>query len=367
MKNTWKHASASINCGLVTVYQVTTRPTHLYLCMTTSRPGETPSMSFPDDNNPPHRKSFRFITERIIEQEEPGETTQHTFQFQWPTLGTMFWCISTDDVRPTAGTAFSPIFAYMIQWENIEYVTDWTTAFKSPNPWQADLGILVTHNVVSRDVDWYESRAGSPIVLRSPPLGGFFGSPLCNQWVSLVPSVYIPNIHVTSFRFYIEFAFVPRSITNNNIRSLDLAGRSTPNTSGAPAAQVGWLTPNKGPRIISLYQLYHMPALFGQTAIYEADPRLDFIRYTAATDTGVFNNQSYGFGAVRVATSASQLLDVSSLWRTMRLRPSPIPDLGYPQQNPEPNKRWLWFPNSPGQSINALPSLPGRILDLWLD
>lgn len=325
-RNTWTKTTASLDCGTVTLVMTTKRPAHHYLAITQKRPGQTPSMSFPDDNQPTHRRNYRFITETIIEQTEPGETTTHTFTFPWPPRGLIFWAIASDALDPRRLTSKSPVYAYMLDIKASVFVEPWKTVSLTrslPQGWTATGG--GNYEVGPGVLHLFATDSG--ISIRHA-----FSLPVdtpeaCTTFLQIEGTTYDGDKALLFQQAWIHFVFGGGFNLGGYDRAIYVHANSCDaNSLTLPATDI------QLKRIVG-NRLYNLSALArdevarcgSPSTPYNGKPLTEISFNLNAISTPGHRNASLQVGPLAIYTVSTTLHDVSSLWRRMNLWPSPRP------------------------------------------
>src|ERR1044072_8589915 len=85
------HQTLTLTCGTLVIDMRTATSDHLWLLYTTIDAGFNPVEDFQQQQTKAHHYNYTATIEGVIEQEEPGNTTTHTFRFPWPANREALW------------------------------------------------------------------------------------------------------------------------------------------------------------------------------------------------------------------------------------------------------------------------------------
>lgn len=181
-----KQHSVSISCGIVTVYLQTDRHYHLWMLQAVIPPliNEEPPVQKPPTRA--HRLSYRLVVDRGLEQQEDGQTTDHTFVFPLPFFsGRLYYMFiwTSNDARKIAQT---PIFCFDIV-QTVQAIETWPDGF--PGIWGWSSTINPGASLTSSPGQVVLSAAGNAVLasigINLATIPGYTPSAPCDSFLAI--------------------------------------------------------------------------------------------------------------------------------------------------------------------------------------
>jgi len=317
------HQTATIHCSTVTVNMTTSTAQHLWLLWTTKEPFIRPRPFRNQESTRPHQNNFSLQIMGDVEQQEPGNTTQHTFVLPWPYTATRLFFYSINQGTGKIKASRSPIFAYDIS-PQILFEETWSISGKPDLPWlhpgtppapfpYTGGGSLILRNSIDRS---------DALHLDLVALLGDSPSVLCNLFL---------RVKIGNFQLGLPTDDAQGSVL------IVYAG-----SAGSPANRDGRFTLGQDPCVVSDGN-YTYPASLNSTVGFPLSPMLLELpdicgnpddppppaAYASelrliASSSGPLNPQRewfFTYGPVQIGTTSGVMTDVSGQWRHKRIAP----------------------------------------------
>ena len=317
------HQSAVYSCGLVTMTITTNTAMHLWLLSTFKHPFVRPIPFRGQQSAVPHQNNMSLEIQRVTEQEEPGNTTTHTFVFPWPAGAQILWMYTINQGTGGLKATRSPLFAYSLRQEplldekwlhGLTGTYDWQYQATQPgSTFNAYPGQLIYTGGIG--------FSGSATFDVSPAsvLGQ---TPACDLYLRL--SAYATSASINTF---VGISFQLQNATHTNQQIFDVMYRVNPLDPGADGTIHGYYQDNgiQNPELgLALGDAFYHPVFPSPVTPIPYDPAF-ITAFTIFTDSGGNPPASQAvrvvFNTLLIASAAGQLTDVSGEWRKLRLAP----------------------------------------------
>lgn len=322
------HQTLSYNCGLIEVNMTSHTPQHLWLLYTTKAPQVDPIPDIQQPGNRPHQNNFRTFIEGVIEQEEPGETTHHTFHFALPPSQGIIWFYTINMGVHGLKATRSPIFAY-------EFIPTpiWQETWQQPDVfnhgWQfTDFPpFSLAYPSLNRLLERKSNIGTSSVQTASADLGNGFGPVVgpFNDCPILFTFTMPPDDTTTPFgQNQIFLRLEPYFRAGFGI-SLYIVPQPNGNgiTDAPPPVNRMVLAVPPGERTISLHAIIALRHAAYPTSMTPGQTSVNQISLSTGghLDTPFYIHES-NFGPLSFYEQSLTPKDVSKYWRAMRLRPT---------------------------------------------
>lgn len=128
------HQEVVLACGMLTVTMRTSTAQHLWLLWTVKSPYIRPIPFRGQQSTVPHQNNLSLEIMGDVEQEEPGNTTEHTFMLPWPGQADTIFFYSINLGTGSLKASRSPLFVYKLTQSPLLF-EDWSKGLTGNYPW----------------------------------------------------------------------------------------------------------------------------------------------------------------------------------------------------------------------------------------
>lgn len=317
------HQQATLNCSTLTVNMTSGTAQHLWLLYSFKDPFVRPRPYRNQQSERPHQNNFSLEIQGDVEQQEPGNTIDHTFVLPWPYATTRLYFYSINQGTGGLKATRSPIFAYEIT-PQILFEETWSVTGKPDLQWYRN-GNPVTNvpyngggTVLLRGsidtADYVELVVGD-LIDRNP-------ATLCNMFVRVETRNFLLGFPTDSAHGEIIFVYanaIGQTSARNGLFTFPHDPCSIQPTNyvypASPSATIGFPV---SPMMLTLPNICGEP---NDPPI--ADAWLHVLRLFASSAGPLdpFREWFFPYGKVQIGTTAGTLTDVSGQWRHKRIAP----------------------------------------------
>lgn len=317
----------SLTCGQLHIDMFSKPDEHLWLLWTTKTPRTRRNLDRRQANLVTHSNNYLMFIEGVVEQNEPGITFHHTFDFTWPKGATEIWFYTINKSTGSAKQTRSPIFAY----EFSDFIT-LTEPFVGGqlNPlmgWQGNpFGNQQSSNI--NGGHWTGSHQvppngpGTMLYLQSnvsPPLA--FTSPCRTTIVFSFNGDYVGN-------FYSAGGLLVTMDDPIGGGHWDLflqagTGTNEPAFNPMQGPDTGWLALGSGVHTYTLQDLMDITPtnLFGYTNPTSPTTQLQALGYMNPQGQLLVGQANFNFGPIQVLDNNAAFKDDSRFWQHKHVQP----------------------------------------------
>lgn len=317
------HNSVSYDCGELTVILTSNTSQHLWLLWSAKTPYIRPIKDRRQNGTVPHQNNLSLEIQGDIEQEEPGNTTTHTFHLPWPTGAQQIWFYSINQGTGNIKATRSPLFAYELANTPLLYET-WSTQPNGDLGWQVNSlpgGATLTAASPFGRVNIPASASGG-ISLDLSLNPTIQATTLCDLAISA--EAYMTQDQPNAFLLLnLEF----RDAFTGLLSRRDIYIKQSAFGCVAMFSDGQVLTPifgfTQGTRL-PMKTIYNAPGgPCGNTPFVTGDPILQAVAFSV-TRAGPPNNlgaTAFIVSRLQLSSLSGQLTDISGEWRNKRLAP----------------------------------------------
>lgn len=317
------HQTVTLTCSTLLVEMTTHTAQHLWLLWTTKPPFVRPRPFRNQESERPHQNNYSLEIHGDVEQREPGDTKQHTFELPFPYTSTRIFFYSINMGSPAIKATRSPIFAYDIV-PRILFTETWSVTGKPDLPWftrgtppppmpyNGGGNVNLRGSIDTADVIFLDLAA----LLGTDP------ATLCNLFIRVKIGHWQFGLPTDDGQGEVSIIFA--------------------NAAAQTAARNGLFTFATDP-CVGLPTNYVYPASIDATVGFPVSPMLDPlpnlcgqpndppIPNAYASELRLFSSSSgpfnpprewfFNFGEVQIGTTTGTAVDVSGQWRHKRIAP----------------------------------------------
>lgn len=169
------HQEVTFSCGQITVVMRSSSSVHLWLLWTTKDPFIKPRPFRNQESERPHQNNYSLEIHGDVEQDEPGDTTKHTFVFNFPPGAQRLYFYAINLSIGGIKASRTPIFAYELTYTPIAEEL-WQSNQPPTFPWSYSVGTLNPPFTHGRGFALLPTAYNAPAVLETN-----FGTALTQQ------------------------------------------------------------------------------------------------------------------------------------------------------------------------------------------